>query len=154
VSEYFDKLDKLEKQIKEETDANAKGQLNSQVSRNTTRSSNGRGIHNEASDTSNASGSWVRSMGSRRLSKETRTVNSDERRNKVMIPARGIFQDYEDINKENIPTVDKIWKFLPKIVKIILNTRTNTVRLMDKAGIPRETDDRGKVPEIKTPAAQ
>jgi len=57
-----------------------------------------------------------------------------------MIPAKDVFGDYNKIDKENISTTDKVWKFIPRLIKIILNTRTNTARIMDKLGIPRDTE--------------
>lgn len=152
MSEYFEKLDKIEKQIKEED--NAKGQFNSQSSRNSSSSSNDRAVRKSTSDTSNSSGTWSSNMVRGRTIEKTRAVTKDERRNKVMIPSKGLFDDYNAIDKENISAAEKVWKYIPKLLKVILNTRTNTVKLMDKMGIPRETDDKVKAPEIKTPAAQ
>ena len=62
-----------------------------------------------------------------------------------MIPAKGLWSDFDAIDKENISAADKVWKFMPKLLKVILNCRTNTTAVMDKLGIPR--DDAGK--EIK-----
>lgn len=56
-----------------------------------------------------------------------------------MIPAKNLFDDYNAIDKENISAAEKVWKYIPKLLKIILNTRTNTVKIMDKLGIPRDT---------------
>jgi hypothetical protein len=64
-----------------------------------------------------------------------------------MIPSKGLFDDYAAIDKEQIGAAEKIWKYIPKLVKIILNCRTNTVKIMDKLQIPR--DEIKKVEEGK-----
>ena len=71
-----------------------------------------------------------------------------------MIPSKGLFEDYTAIDKEEISAAEKVWKYIPKLIKVILNCRTNTVKIMDKLGIPRETDDKVKVPEIKKVEAE
>jgi len=57
----------------------------------------------------------------------------------TMIPAKGLFDDYNAIDKENIPAAEKVWKYIPKLLKIILNCRTNTAKIMEKMGIEKET---------------
>ena len=152
MSEYLDKLNQIEKQIKEE--ANAKGQSNSQSSRNHSSSNNDGAVRKSTPDTHNSTGSVGSSLVRGRLFQKAGEVTKDERRNKVMIPSKGLFDDYNAIDKENISAAEKVWKYIPKLLKVILNTRTNTVKLMDKMGIPRETDDKVKAPEIKTSSAQ
>lgn len=54
------------------------------------------------------------------------------------ITAKGAFQDYEEINKEPIGVVEKVWKFIPKIVKLLLSIRSNQVKMMEKLGVPKD----------------
>jgi hypothetical protein len=68
--------------------------------------------------------------------KEINQINKKEE--KLMIPSKGLFDDYNAIDKESIDAAEKVWKMIPKLIKIILNCRTNTVKIMDKLGIPRE----------------
>ena len=55
-----------------------------------------------------------------------------------MIPASEAFKDYSEIDKEQITAAEKVWKFLPKLLKVVLNCRTNTSRVMEKLGIPKD----------------
>jgi hypothetical protein len=57
---------------------------------------------------------------------------------RIMIPSKGLFDDYNAIDKEEIGTAEKVWKMIPKLIKIILNCRTNSVKIMDKLGVPRD----------------
>jgi hypothetical protein len=93
---------------------------------------------------SNRNSSWRN--GSVRLSESNREINKDERRNKLMIPSKGLFTDYDAIDKENISAAEKVWKYIPKLIKVILNCRTNTVKIMDKLGIPRD-EEKKQIPE-------
>jgi hypothetical protein len=57
----------------------------------------------------------------------------------VMIPAKGIWDDFKAIDaNDKLNDYQKLSLKLEKIVKLVLNCRTNSVRLMDKMGIPRD----------------
>jgi len=91
---------------------------------------------NVSSNRSNDSGVFV--------SKERRkSINTVKEGGKTaMIPSKGLFEDYTAIDKEEISAAEKVWKYIPKLIKIILNCRTNTVKIMDKLGIPRDTAEK------------
>jgi hypothetical protein len=149
MNNYLDKLNQIEKQIKEE--AHAENESISESSRNSSRSSNSNSVRTDASSTSNSSGSWSSNLLRGRISEKRRILIRDERREKLMVPSKGLFDDYNAIDKEDISVAEKVWKYIPKLLKVILNTRTNTVKIMDKLGIPRETDDKVKVQEVGKP---
>ena len=86
---------------------------------------------------------------------ETKSVKTDinTKGDRSMIPSKGLFDDYNIIDKEQIPVAEKVWKFIPKLLKLTLNTRTNTVKIMDKLGIPRETEETRKPKTQEPPVA-
>jgi len=57
-----------------------------------------------------------------------------------VIPAKGIWDDFKAIDKEPISAAEKVWKYIPKLIKVILNCRTNTAKIMDKLGIPKDVE--------------
>jgi hypothetical protein len=93
-------------------------------------------ICNKSSNSDNIIIGRSRNVLSRRVSKE---INNRGKEETLMIPSKGLFDDYNAIDKENISVAEKVWKYIPKLLKVILNTRTNTVKIMDKLGIPRDT---------------
>lgn len=54
-----------------------------------------------------------------------------------MIPSKGLFDDYKKIDEEKISAAEKVWKYLPRLIKVVLNCRTNTMKIMEKLGVPK-----------------
>ncbi len=101
-------------------------------------------VKTDSSLRSGSSSRWRRNVNLSNLRKEK--VNKVYRKEETvkMIPSKGLFEDYNAIDKEQISAAEKVWKYIPKLIKIILNCRTNTVKIMDKLEIPRESIDRKK----------
>ncbi|MFH0806052.1 MAG: hypothetical protein V1901_04205 [Patescibacteria group bacterium] len=57
-----------------------------------------------------------------------------------MITARGLYEDFKAIDANvELNDIQKIGAKIEKLAKVVLNCRTNSVAVMDKLGIPRET---------------
>ena len=69
-----------------------------------------------------------------------------------MITAKGLFDDFAAIDKDVKYTTDyaRFSAKIEKLAKVVLNCRTNTVKVMDKLGIPREE----KKEDVKPPVQQ
>jgi hypothetical protein len=58
---------------------------------------------------------------------------------RIMIPARGIWDDFKQIDADTkLTDYQKLSLKIEKVVKLVLNCRTNSVKIMDKLEIPRE----------------
>jgi len=56
----------------------------------------------------------------------------------------------ETISKESSPAIKALFKLITIVIKIALGNRTNTVKIMDKLGIPRAKQKREeKVEEVE-----
>lgn len=138
----------LEDKVKE---LNIKEEINGQSSNRsvcTNSDNSSRSINSISNDKDTPSSSDIVSSRSRSVFRSKVSTKISEKGGEIkMIPSKGIFDDYNAIDKEQIPVADKVWKFIPKLIKVILNCRTNTVKIMDKLGIPR--DDIKKEGEVK-----
>jgi len=64
---------------------------------------------------------------------------------KIMIPAQGIWDDFKKIDADDkLNDYQKLSLKLEKIVKVILNCRTNTTKIMTKLEIPLDTIEKQK----------
>lgn len=56
-----------------------------------------------------------------------------------MITAKGLFDDFKAIDEDvKLSDIQKVGAKLEKIAKVVLNCRSNDVKIMDKLGVPRE----------------
>jgi hypothetical protein len=120
MTNWKDDLNKKEKEL------NLKKEVTNDVPTQTTT-----GVNNRNSDRGSRDVN-LSNLRKKELSKNFRKGG------RIMIPSKGLFSDYDAIDKEKIGAAEKVWKYIPKLIKTILNCRTNTVKIMDKFGIPRE----------------
>jgi len=60
-----------------------------------------------------------------------------------MITAKGLFDDFVEIDKDTTLTeYQKLSKKIEKLAKVVLNCRTNTVKVMDKLGVSRDVEEK------------
>jgi hypothetical protein len=135
MKNWKDDLDKIKLPGKENQNGQEAGGALSSDRVNSGRSDNSTSVHKDASSTDNSVSGGSRSIF---RGEKIKPINSDERRNKIMIPAKGVFDDLNKIKEGASPDVVKVVEALEKLAKIILNTRTNTVKIMDKLCIPRD----------------
>ena len=100
--------------------------------------SNGNSVRNDSSNTSNSTGSKRSNVLSRPNTQEVITFKKGGF--SLMITAKGLFDDFATIDKDVKYKTDyeRLSAKLEKLAKVVLNCRTNTVKVMDKLGIPRE----------------
>jgi len=146
--DWKDSLDKKAEELKIKKEESNEAKSVSKDRSIGSRSNNSVSSSKDSPHSSNTIGSGSSSIFRGRIPEKTRQINNvKEREEKFMIPSKGLFDDYNAIDKESIGAAEKVWKYLPKLIKVVLNCRTNTVKIMDAMKIPR---DEGKKEAPKT----
>jgi len=111
--------------------------------------SNGSSVRNDSSSAGNSSRSKRSDVLCRPGTQEV--TNLMKGGYVLMITAKGLFDDFAAIDKDVKYTTDyaRLSAKLEKLAKVVLNCRTNTVKVMDKLGIPREEKKEDAKPPVQ-----